>query len=159
MKCTECGHPTASEKDIERAINNAPKSGVNKHYDIPYIAGYSKDGTIDYIDRHFPSEIDYKGKKVDILPYILEHENVEKQLIHELGFHYLHAHHIAIAHEDKKVLAEHDKEFLKAYNAHCKKYEKQCEDERITKTPKKLDLTPYQDEHDKDLKRIKEAMV
>ena len=123
----------------------AEKFKINKSYDVPYVAGYSKDGKTVYIDRHLKLMED----DVDITPYLIIHERTEKALIDLFGLHYQPAHHIASEQEKEAVL----KSGLdwKKYADHYTKYIKGCAHEKLTNVPPDLDLTPYKDEHDKTL--------
>jgi carboxylesterase type B len=131
-----------------KAMKAKPK--IDKDHDIPYVAGYSKDGKTVYFDRHLPLILD----GVDITPYLLEHEHAEKTLIDMYDLTYQEAHAIATMLEDKLVKSE-GLLSVKKYEAHYKPYIRECDDETLTKVPMDLDLTPYEDEHDKKvLKRI-----
>src|SRR6266545_1427831 len=68
---------------------------LDRSHDIPYVAGYSKDGKTIYIDRHMPPSFRYKGREIDSDRFLILHEEVEKTLIDQLNLHYLHAHQIA----------------------------------------------------------------
>ena len=37
---------------------------IDRRYDIPYIAGYSRDGSTAFIDRHMPSSFAYRGRRI-----------------------------------------------------------------------------------------------
>jgi hypothetical protein len=54
---------------------------VNRNYDIPYIAGYSKDGHIVFIDRDLPKSFSFLGRRYRVEPFLLTHEIVEKALL------------------------------------------------------------------------------
>jgi hypothetical protein len=86
--------------DVVKAIRRRIKN-VSRDYDIPYIAGCSRDGHTVFIDRHLPRTFRWLLKTVRVEPFIVTHEIVEKALLDELRLHYLHAHQIAIR-------AEHD---------------------------------------------------
>ena len=64
---------------------------VDRAHDIPYLAGYSKDGGTIYIDRHMPRSFNYKGRDIGTDRFLILHEEIEKTLIDHLGLHYLHA--------------------------------------------------------------------
>jgi hypothetical protein len=36
---------------------------IDRTYDIPYIAGYSRDGSTVFIDRHMPRSFAYRGRR------------------------------------------------------------------------------------------------
>jgi hypothetical protein len=130
---------------------------IDRRHDIPYLAGYSRNGKIIYIDRHMPETMRYGGRDINTDRYLILHEEVEKTLIDQLGLHYLHAHQIASRAEQAAVRAAgirwHD------YDRFMQKYVKRIGDERLTKVPADLDLKPYRDEHDDDLvKRMLECI-
>ncbi|MER8792209.1 hypothetical protein NKH71_30940 [Mesorhizobium sp. M0983] len=47
--------------DVVRALHRRVQ--IVHDFDIPYIAGYSKDGKTIYIDRHMPRTMDWKSAK------------------------------------------------------------------------------------------------
>ncbi len=122
---------------------------LDRKHDIPYLAGYSLDGKIIYIDRHMPKSFKFRGRTIDTDRFLILHEEVEKTLIDQLGLHYLHAHQIATRAEEAAVRAANVE--WHAYDRFMQKYVKRIGDERLTKVPKDLDLKPYRDEHDDDL--------
>lgn len=119
---------------------------VNRDYDIPYIAGYSRDGHTVFIDRHLPKSFRWLMKTVRVEPFLLTHEIVEKALLDELRLHYLHAHQIAQRAERDAVKAAGVSWW--AYQRFMKQHEKPIEEEKLVKVPAELDLTPYRDEKD-----------
>jgi hypothetical protein len=119
---------------------------VNRDYDVPYIAGYSVDGKIIFIDRHLPKTFRWLLKSVRVDPFLLTHEIVEKALLDELRLHYLHAHQIALRAERDAVKAAGVSWW--AYQRFMKSYEKTIEEEKLLRVPPMLDLTPYRDERD-----------
>ncbi|MFC4762612.1 hypothetical protein [Dyella koreensis] len=121
----------------------------DRNHDIPYLAGYSKDGKTIYIDRHLPKSFMFRGRKVEVDRFLILHEEVEKTLIDQLGLHYLHAHQIATRAEEAAVNAE--RVTWAAYDRFMQKYVKSVGDERLTKVPADLDLKPYRDYHDYEL--------
>jgi hypothetical protein len=124
---------------------------IDRTYDIPYIAGYSTSGRKVFIDRHLPKTFVDQGRRIFTDRFLATHEIVEKALLDTLGLHYLHAHQIALRIEQAAVRAAgvdwHN------YNAFTKQYEKSIGDERLTRVPRDLDLSPYRDEADFDLLR------
>src|SRR6516165_4767232 len=64
---------------------------LDRAHDIPYLAGYSRDGKTIYIDRHMPRTMKYRGREIDTDRFLILHEEVEKTLIDQLNLHYLHA--------------------------------------------------------------------
>src|SRR5580698_4852354 len=122
---------------------------LDRKHDIPYLAGYSLDGKIIYIDRHMPKSFKFRGRVIETDRFLILHEEVEKTLIDQLGLHYLHAHQIATRAEEAAIRAAGIK--WRDYDHFMQKYVKHIGDERLTKVPADLDLKPYRDEHDFDL--------
>lgn len=79
-------------------------------------------------------------------PFILTHEIVEKALLDELRLHYLDGHQIATRVESDAVKAAGISWWV--YQRLHEKYEKAIEEEKLTRVPPKLDLTPYKGEKD-----------
>jgi hypothetical protein len=138
------------------AIMRRVKHFDRKH-DIPYLAGYSLDGTTIYIDRHMPKSFKFRGRDIETDRFLVLHEEVEKTLIDQLGLHYLHAHQIATRAEQAAVRAAGVS--WRAYDRFMQKNVKRAGDERLSKVPADLDTKPYRDEHDLDLLRRMEAAV
>jgi len=136
---------------MDRALDAVVRRAktIDRKHDIPYLAGYSRNGKIIYIDRHMPQTMRYAGRDVDTDRYLILHEEVEKTLIDQLGLHYLHAHQIASRAEQAAVRAAGIR--WRDYDRFMQKYVKRIGDERLTKVPADLDLKPYRDEHDEDL--------
>ena len=65
--------------------------------------------------------------------------------------HYLHAHQFAVRAERDAVKAAGVPWWM--YQRSMKKYEKPIEEEKLTRVPPQLDLTPYKDEKDVALLR------
>lgn len=124
---------------------------LDRKHDVPYLAGYSRDGKTIYIDRHMPRLLKYRGREIDTDRFLILHEEVEKTLIDRLDLHYLHAHQIATRAEQAAVRAAGIS--WHAYDRFMQKYVKRMGDERLTRVPADLDLKPYRDEHDLDLLR------
>jgi len=131
---------------IVRRVKN-----LDRNHDIPYLAGYSRDGKTIYIDRHMPKSFKRAGREIDTDRFLILHEEVEKTLIDQLGLHYLHAHQIATRAEQAAVRAAGVS--WRDYDRFMQKYVKHIGDEKLTKVPADLDLKPYRDEHDLDLLR------
>lgn len=142
-----------SKSELDQAIALIRKMRhIDQTHDIPYVAGYSRDGKTLYLDREVPNSIEISGKDVDICRYILLHEEIEKALEDELQLAYLHAHQIALRAELDAVKA--DGVDWQAYNektiALCNRIGAR---KSYPNCPKDLDLTPYKDEDDKDTMR------
>jgi len=156
-------HPTAPHKKLripdwyisglmlDRALDAILRrvKKLDRSHDIPYLAGYSRDGKTIFIDRHLPRTFKFRGREIAVDRYLILHEEVEKTLIDQLGLHYLHAHQIATRAEQAAVRA--DRIEWRDYDRFMQKYVKRIGDERLTKVPDDLDLKPYRDEHDFDL--------
>lgn len=133
------------------------KIKINRKYDIPYLAGYSKNGKTIYIDRHMPESFKYKDRIIKTDRYLILHEALEKTLIDKLGLHYQYAHQIALRAEQAAV--REDKIVWKDYDRFMQKYIKTIGDERLKKVPANLDTKPYRDEQDDTLlRRMKQLM-
>src|SRR5215469_2248038 len=164
-------HPTAPHKKLrlpewyvsslmmDRALDAVVRrvKNLDRKHDIPYLAGYSLDGKIIYIDRHMPKSFKFRGRTIETDRFLILHEEVEKTLIDQLGLHYLHAHQIATRAEEAAVRAAGVE--WRAYDRFMQKYVKHIGDERLTKVPKDLDLKPYRDEHDSDLLQRMHAAI
>jgi len=142
------GHAMLSDPEVQKRIEE--KVTVNRKYDVPFIAGYSNDGKTIYVDRHFNPMFD----KVDVMPYLLIHEKTEKALLDLYHLDYQQAHHLATHNEHMHVKA--DGLNWKDYTKHFDVYEKNLEHEKLTKVPPDLDLEPYRDEKDENLKRLEQ---
>ena len=135
------------DRALDAVVRRAKK--LDRNHDIPYLAGYSRDGKTIYIDRHMPSSFRYRGRDINTDRYLILHEEVEKTLIDQLNLHYLHAHQIASRAEQAAVRAAGIS--WRDYDRFMQKNVKRMGDERLGKVPADLDLKPYRDEHDYDL--------
>jgi hypothetical protein len=131
---------------VVRQINR-----LDRDHDIPYLAGYSKDGKTIYIDRHMPKSFSFGSRRIKTDRFLILHEAVEKTLIDHLGLRYLHAHQIATRAEQAAVRAAGLS--WDAYDRFMRMYVKSIGDKRLSKVPRDLDLKPYRDEKDKELLR------
>lgn len=122
---------------------------LDREHDIPYLAGYSRDGKTIYIDRHLPRSFIFRGRSIEVDRFLILHEEVEKTLIDQLDLHYLHAHQIATRAEEAAVRAQ--RVTWKACDRFMQKYVKSVCDERLRDVPVDLDLKPYRDYQDYDL--------
>src|SRR6204780_3890049 len=138
---------------LDRALDAIVRRAKKLHRapDIPYLAGYSRDGKTIYIDRHMPKVMKFRGREVDTDRFLILHEEVEKTLIDQLDLHYLHAHQIATRAEEAAVRAAGI--LWRDYDRFMQKYVKRIGDEGLKKVPADLDLKPYRDEHDFELMR------
>jgi hypothetical protein len=132
---------------------------VIRTYDIPYVAGYSKDKPVVYIDRNVPpSFTDSKGIVRNIYRYLILHEAVEKSLIDVLKLYYQHAHQIALRIEVEAVKA--DGLSWDEYDQFIKNMIPKIGNKTILQVPKDLNLTPYIDKKENEILVImRNAMV
>ncbi len=131
---------------------------LERGYDIPYLAGYSLDGHTVFIDRHMPKGFVFRSRKVLTDRFLIVHEAVEKSLIQLLGMHYLTAHQIALHAEQAAVRAEGVT--WEAYDDFMQENIKVIGDEKLTKVPNTLDITPYVDFHDTtEIRQMRAGMI
>ncbi|PWB68226.1 hypothetical protein C3F09_12040 [candidate division GN15 bacterium] len=119
---------------------------LDRTYDIPYLAGYSRNGRTIYIDRHIPQTFVSRGKRINVDHFLILHEAVEKALLVRLGLVYQHAHQIALRAEEAAVRAK--RVSWREYDRFMQRFIKEVGDERLTRIPLDLDIKPYRDEHD-----------
>jgi len=127
---------------VER-INTSVK--VNTTYDVPYLAGYNKNGTIIYIDRHLKPYFQNKKKQFNVIDFLLVHEIVEKALIDICRLNYRRAHHIA-THIEHLVVKNHKINWWH-YLKFLKSQIKTINSDKLKRIPPDLDLTSYKDEY------------
>lgn len=143
---------TADEAKARRALAHPDVEAyldrprhVDREHDLPYLAGYSKDGSTIYIDRHLPQELtaEWEGHKRLFSPdYFLQlHEETEKALIDALGWIYQQAHSVANRVEMRAVLGAGI--FLQPYKRALNPFIKADQLEKLEKVPADLDMTPY----------------
>src|SRR5947209_655442 len=51
---------------------------LDRRHDVPYLAGYSRNGKIIYIDKDVPRSFTTRGKRVTVDRFLILHEAVEK---------------------------------------------------------------------------------
>ena len=68
---------------LEAVVRQIKK--VDRRHDIPYLAGYSKNGKTIYIDRSMPKSFPFRGRRIKIDRFLILHEAVEKTLMDHLG--------------------------------------------------------------------------
>lgn len=121
---------------------------VLQTYDIPYGAGYSKDGRRLYLDHSVPLVLRESGYIIPIAHAWLFHEAVEKALLMFIpGLPYQLAHQVAYNAEPP---------LLKTYKVPWEIYDRASRRiltdigrrERYPNCPEDLDLKPYHDEKD-----------
>ncbi len=119
---------------------------VDRRWDIPYLAGYSRAGRTIYIDRHLPRTFRYRGRRIRIDPFLILHEAVEIALLDKLDLSYHDAHTISLLTERAAVEAAGIP--WKKYQALMAEHIKLAESKRLRRVPSRLNLTPYLDEKD-----------
>jgi hypothetical protein len=144
-----------SDAILQQVVEAVSKNvRVDRSYEVPYLGGSSRSGTI-YIDRRLPRSFRSNGRRVAAEPFIVLHEAVERAVGDRLGLRYQHAHQIALRTEEAAVRAAGIS--WQDYNAFMQKYE-QVAQAGFSRLPPDLDLKPYRDENDADLlRRIREA--
>ena len=139
---------------LERVLKNvavqealARPFTVDRTFDIPFIAGYNRDASKVFIDRHMPRLIKLylDGRYIEIDPTrtLIEHEHTEKSLIDALGYDYERAHKVATAAERRLFLKLFGPSLWSVYQAKFDQYAKNDEHEKLVRVPQDLDLTPY----------------
>jgi hypothetical protein len=142
---------------------------VSHRFDMPYLAGYSRDRSRYYFDRHLPliAHIkDTKGqpKTIHITKFYLRHEIVESALQHVLRLDHEKAHHLATAAEyDEVKQAGVD---LSSYRRWSAKWIKatDIQDSKIVnlRIPPDFDTTPLEVDKSHEgkalLEKVREAM-
>lgn len=136
---------------LERTLDAiAKRLVINRDYHVPYLAGYSTDGTRIYIDRDLPRFLVTKSRRrIEVDRYLLMHEAVEKALIDAYDLKYQHAHQIALRTEEALIRA--DGFTWREYDKLMQQYIKDVEAAKPLHLPPDLDLKPYIDEHDTEL--------
>src|SRR5438067_12561206 len=116
---------------MERALDAVVRrvKNLDRKHDIPYLAGYSRDGKTIYIDRHMPQSFRYRGQDIATDRFLILHEEVEKTLIDQLNLHYLRAHQIATRAEQAAVRAAGIE--WRDYDRFMQQYVKRIGDERL----------------------------
>ena len=72
---------------MDRALDAVVRQIVklDRRHDIPYFAGYSRDGKTIYIDRHMPKWFTFQARRINTDRFLILHKSVEKALIDHLG--------------------------------------------------------------------------
>lgn len=156
--------PGLSQHELDRILSD-PKivawlkqpRAINRSFELPYLGGYSQDGRTVYFDRRVPIAAIKIGRLfVNVLPFLITHETVEKALIDLYGYKYQAAHEVATEAEHRKVRAAGRD--IKAYEAALKPWIDSTE--VYTNVPPDLDLTPYIETKDtKNLTHIRKLMA
>lgn len=117
-------------------------------FDVPYVAGYSKDGKTFYIDRKLPPGFEHPGGLFRIENTLILHEAIEKGLEDEIpSLPYQLAHQVALRGEEAAVRAA--KVSWVDYNTWFMKQIRSIGNRALYEDcPPDLDLKPYLDEED-----------
>ena len=141
------GEDGVAVTDFEHAVGAILKRvRVDRRWDIPYLAGYSRAGRTIYIDRDVPKTFRQRKKRVRVDPFLIVHEAVEIALLDKLDLAYQDAHHIALLAERSAVEAagvDWD-----AYHRFMMEHIKRVGNKKLRRVPRRLNLTPYFDEQD-----------
>jgi hypothetical protein len=120
-----------------------PKApSVNRSYDVPYLAGMSKDGSTIYIDRNLPHQIDVGGKKFDPALSLGLHELTEYRAMEGAGMKWEPAHKRLANVAERRWLQSrgvdwrHYEEIMDGYLSHMER-------EKIDNPPPDLYIKPY----------------
>ena len=132
------------------------KVSINDRCDIPFVAGYSNDARVVYIDRSVPREKSFRGVRVPVAKLLNLHERVEKAVLDEFNASYPHAHQIALRVE--KLAAEAIGAPWSPYNAYWSVVADAMDSKPIRQVPRDLDMTPYLTFADPDSRRTVERM-
>lgn len=152
------GDTLVSQKMLEHAMAAIlARARLDREHDIPYLAGYSRDGKTIYIDRHIPKGFRHNGRYIATDRFLILHESVEKALLHMWGLIYQHAHQIALRAEQAAVRAAGVR--WQDYDRFMMRYVKEAGDEKLRNLPIDLDLKPYRDEQDMELLRNMQAQI
>jgi hypothetical protein len=147
-----------SAEMLERAVKDIlSRTTLDRTWDIPYLAGYSRDGKTIYIDRHLPVSFKSGGKVIYTDKFLILHEALEKAVIDKLGLVYQHAHQLALREEEAAVRAFGIS--WREYSDFMDLYIKEAADERLTRIPPNLDIKPYRDEHDVAVLRSMQKVI
>ncbi|MDO9537263.1 MAG: hypothetical protein Q7J68_02975 [Thermoplasmata archaeon] len=144
-------------KDFDKYMEKLAKLQLNNSFDIPYFAGYNREGSVIYIDDDVPKTVAIGGKELNLHMSLALHELVEKIHIDQ-GYTYPGAHEIATKYEKHYV----ENQGI-AWDDYDREVGKLMHTNWISKwksVPKDLDMTPYQYSHDvKTLSKIRKYLM
>lgn len=139
--CEYCRDKTLEQNTYEDYLRALELLKIDNSFDIPYFAGYSRDGKVIYIDNDVPMMFTIGGKEINLHKSLAIHEYVEKVHV-DKGYTYPGAHEIATKYEKLYVQShgiswqDYDKEVGKLMHANWIS--------RWKTFPDDLDMTPYQ---------------
>lgn len=122
---------------------------IDCKHEIPYLAGYSKNGQTVYFDKDFQPFFNYRGNIIDTRDFILIHEVSEKAILDLYGLRYQQAHHIATHIEAQAIKTAGINWWV--YSRFLHPQIKHIYSEKIHNIPKDLDLKPYVDEQERKI--------
>jgi hypothetical protein len=150
-------HVLRGEREYDRALHDprfqallARGFVVNYDYDIPYLAGYSRDGGTIYIDKDTPAEAK-RGKRIYLLRPdglirgLCVHEHWEKTALTAWGWQYAEAHELATHAENRfahDVLGLDPADYESVWQPIIRIAERKLRMPNIA-LPPDLDRTPY----------------
>ena len=126
---------------FDNYLKDLSRLKIDSSFDIPYFAGYNRDGTVIYIDNDVPQMFIIGGKEINLHVSLAIHEYVEKVHV-DRGYTYPGAHEIATKYEKLYVMnqgiawEDYDREVGKLMHANWIS--------RWKTFPADLDMTPYQ---------------
>lgn len=126
------------------------KPRIDRAHDIPYVAGYSRDGSVIYIDRDVPRSAVLNGRRAPVHRFLAVHEGTEKPLIDQ-GLRYRRAHRVALRAEKARVRAAGVS--WEAYHRFIRSHIRRAARKPLSRVPKDLDLQPYRECKDAALLR------
>ena len=123
-----------------------PQVHINRKYDVPYVAGYSSDGNVVYIDRKLPRKFHTTTEKLVMVDqYLILHEVVEKSLMDRMGCGYNEAHILALGAE-LAALSRDGVPPDEYYGFIWGWFDETRQIENIHRTPPDLDLSCYRED-------------
>jgi hypothetical protein len=152
-------HKRLGERMFDRAMRDlrfqallARGFTVSFDYDIPYLGGYSRDGSTIYVDRDTPAEIQRGKQSYPVRPHglvsgILIHEHWEKTAITAWDFDYEAAHELA-THAEHRYAREQLRLEPDLYEALWRPIIRVAEKKLLGRPlllPPDLDMMPYAD--------------
>lgn len=138
--------------DIREAVDR-PRD-INRKYDVPYLAGSSKEGDTTYIDRRLPEKCKVGDDECDVAPYLNTHEQTEHALMKIGKMPYEDAHSIATQKEREHV--EKDGYSWDDYEHTMDGYLDKTEHEKPENPPPDLYVKPYPHDKAKIMQRAEE---
>src|SRR5439155_327549 len=94
---------------MDRALDAVVRrvKNLDRKHDVPYLAGYSRDGKTIYIDRHMPKMMHYDGRDIDTDRYLVCVQVMQVELIDQRFFNLLMQNQIAVGVDVAAVVMHH----------------------------------------------------